>query len=81
MKERATPSKLVARVPRVSPRPKKNSLRVCDWSEDSGDPARAYILGSVETTDERSATVMDMSGVSAGTSVSIVVVVPADTAR
>ena len=41
-------------------------------------------MGSFETTDERfevevpSTAVMDMSGVSAGTSVSIVVVVPAD---
>ena len=47
-----------------------------------GEPARAYILvGSFETTDERfevevpSTAVMDMSGVSAGTSVSMVVVV------
>ena len=49
------------------------------------DPALAYILvGSVETTDERvevkvpSTAVMDMSGVRAGTSVFVVVVVLAD---
>ena len=85
VKEPATPSKLVARVPRVSPRPKEKAFCVCGWSEDAWDPARAYILvGFVETTNERfevevpSTAVMDMSGVSAGTSVSMVVVVPAD---
>ena len=53
------------------------------WSEDAWDPAFAYILVvSCETTVERfqvevrSTAVMDMPGVSAGTSVSIVVVVP-----
>ena len=85
LKESATPSKLVARVARVSPRPKEKAFCVCGWSEDAWDNARAYILvGSVETTDERfevevpSTAVMDMSGVSAGTSVCIVVDVPAD---
>ena len=58
---------------------------VCPWSEGAWDPARAYILvGSFETIDERfvvevpCTAVKDMSGVSAGTSVSIVVVLPAD---
>ena len=85
VKEPATPSKLVARDPRVSPRPKEKAFGVCGSSEDAWGPARAYILvGSVDTTDERfevevpSTAVMDISGVSAGTSVSIVVVVPAD---
>ena len=79
------PSKSVAHVPRVSPRPKEKAFCVCGWSEDAWDPARAYILvGSVETTNERfevevpSTAVMDTPGVPAGTSVFIVVVVPAD---
>ena len=60
-------------------------FRVCGWSEDAWDPALVHMLmGSVETTDERfdvevpSTAVMDMSGVSAGMSVSMVIVVPAD---
>ena len=60
-------------------------FRVCGWSEDTWDPATAYLLmDSVETTDKRfevgvpSTAIMDRFGVSAGTSVSIVVVVPAD---
>ena len=60
-------------------------FRVCGWSEDAWDPALGYILmDSVKTTDKRfevevpSTAIMDMFGVSAGTSVSIVVVVPAD---
>ena len=54
VKEPATPSKIVARVPRVSPRPKEKTFCVCGWSEDAWDPARAYILmSSVETTDKR----------------------------
>ena len=85
VKEPATPSKFVARVPRVSPRPKGKAFCVCGWSEDAWDAARPNILvGSFETTDERfevkvpSTAVMDMSGISASTSVSIVVAVPAD---
>ena len=66
-------------------RPKEKAFCVCGWSKDAWDPARAYILvGSFETTEKRfevevpSTSVMDKSGVSAGTSVSIVVLVPAD---
>ena len=68
VKEPATPSKSVARVPRVSPRPKEKRhfvSAVCP-------KMLAYILmSSVETTDKRlevpSTAVMDMTGVSAHT--------------
>ena len=70
------PSESVARVPRKF---------LCLLGHKMlGTPHVRILVGSVETTDERfevevpSAAVMDMSGVSAGISVSIVVVVPAD---
>ena len=63
----------------------KKAFNVCGWSEDAWNPARAYILVvSVEITDERfevevpSTAVTDMSGVSAGTSVFLVVVLLAE---
>ena len=39
MKEPAFPSKSVARVPRVSSRPKEKAICVCGWSEDAWEPA------------------------------------------
>ena len=60
-------------------------LWTCGWSGDAWDPALAYILmSSVETTDKRfevevpSTAVLDMSGVSRSTSVSMVGAVQAD---
>ena len=54
-------------------------FRACGWSQDAWDPA---LVSSVETTDKcfevEVPSAADMSGVSAGTSVPMVVVVPAD---
>ena len=88
---KADPTALPLHAPRRTQASTSTSSRIvlkfcaCGWSEDAWDSAPAYILmSSIETTNKRfevevpSTAVIDMSGVSAGTSVPTVVVVPAD---
>ena len=79
VKDQNTPRRREASMPTSSRIVLK--FRVCGWPEDTWDPALVYILmASAETTDMRlgvevpRTVVMDPSGVSASTSVSIVVV-------